>query len=78
MIIIEQIRNQRDMLLASTDFTVLPDSPYSSVLQNEWVAYRQALRDFPRDYLENPALSFPVPPEDLPGGLLSLQNIPQG
>lgn len=38
----EEIRNQRNILLAESDWTQLPDAP---VDQTAWAAYRQALRD---------------------------------
>jgi len=43
---INQIRNQRDDLLAESDYAVLPDAPVLDV--NEWKVYRQALRDVPQ------------------------------
>lgn len=39
----ENIRNQRNELLAETDWTQLPDSGVASA----WTAYRQSLRDLP-------------------------------
>jgi hypothetical protein len=41
------IRQQRIGLLASTDWTQMPDSPLSAELKQAWAAYRQALRDLP-------------------------------
>lgn len=41
------IRQQRIGLLASTDWTQMPDSPLSEAKRAEWAAYRQALRDLP-------------------------------
>ena len=38
-------RNKRDNLLASTDWTQLPDAPAS--LKAEFAIYRQVLRDLP-------------------------------
>lgn len=38
----EQVRQQRNNLLAASDWTQLPDAP---VDQTAWAAYRQALRD---------------------------------
>ena len=39
-----EVRRERDALLASSDFTQLPDSPASTTT---WAAYRQLLRDIP-------------------------------
>jgi hypothetical protein len=38
-------RSKRDALLASSDWTQLPDSPLSGDARTAWAAYRQALRD---------------------------------
>ena len=39
------VREKRNALLRSTDFTQLPDSPISAGDKAKWVAYRKALRD---------------------------------
>lgn len=39
------IRNQRNQLLADSDWTQLADNPLTNVQQAEWATYRQALRD---------------------------------
>lgn len=56
----EEIRNQRNNLLASCDWTQLPDAP---VDQTAWAAYRQALRDVTNQegFPEN--VVWPVKPE---------------
>ena len=41
----EKLRSMRDSKLTSCDWTVLPDSPFSSEKKKEWKEYRQALRD---------------------------------
>lgn len=40
----ESVRNERNNLLAQSDWTQLPDSPVDS---EPWAVYRQALRDLP-------------------------------
>jgi uncharacterized protein YjiS (DUF1127 family) len=40
----KQLREQRNRLLQSSDFSQLPDAP---VNRDEWATYRQALRDLP-------------------------------
>jgi len=42
-----QLRAQRDTLLTSSDWRVLPFAPLSPETQQAWVTYRQALRDLP-------------------------------
>lgn len=41
------VRPDRNALLASTDWTQLPDSPLSDEKKQLWKQYRQALRDMP-------------------------------
>ena len=45
----DRIRAYRTALLARCDFTILPDSPMTPEKRAEWAAYRQALRDLPKD-----------------------------
>ena len=40
----EEVRKERDRLLAESDWTQVPDAP---VNQAAWATYRQALRDVP-------------------------------
>ena len=40
-----KIRSQRDTLLAACDWTQLPDVPLDTEQKQDWVVYRQALRD---------------------------------
>ena len=40
------VRNQRDSLIAATDWTQLPDVPQA--IKSQWALYRQALRDVPQ------------------------------
>ena len=39
------IRAKRDALLAASDWTILPDSPFTSAEKSAWKTYRQALRN---------------------------------
>jgi hypothetical protein len=41
------VRASRDRKLAECDWTQYPDSPLTDEKRQEWVVYRQALRDFP-------------------------------
>lgn len=43
----QAVRTERDRLLRSTDFTVLPDAPFTAEQQTAYRTYRQALRDLP-------------------------------
>ncbi len=44
------IREKRNKLLAESDWVMLPDAPLSEEQRLEWMRYRQALRDLPRDW----------------------------
>ena len=43
----DDVRSQRDKLIAETDWTQLADSQLSDSVKAAWVTYRQALRDLP-------------------------------
>tara|TARA_X000000950_G_scaffold206442_1_gene248366 strand:+ start:4961 stop:5353 length:393 start_codon:yes stop_codon:yes gene_type:complete len=47
------IREQRNVLLANSDWTQNNDSPLSTTKKQEWATYRQALRDLPSQYESN-------------------------
>lgn len=44
------LRQQRDGLLFTCDWTQLPDAPITTEKKAEWTIYRQALRDIPQNY----------------------------
>ena len=52
------MRKERNKLLKDTDYTALPD--YPAVNEEEWMTYRQSLRDFPATWTEG--IAFPNPP----------------
>tara|TARA_R100000388_G_C7218092_1_gene147320 strand:+ start:124 stop:546 length:423 start_codon:yes stop_codon:yes gene_type:complete len=58
----ESVRAQRDLILAETDWTVLPDSPLSDAKIAEWKTYRQALRDLPANTTDWANATFPTEP----------------
>lgn len=41
----EQVRVQRNNALSMSDWTQLPDSPFSEITKQAWATYRQNLRD---------------------------------
>lgn len=55
----EQIKLWRNVELAKTDFTQLPDAP---VDKEAWAEYRQALRDLPQQDVSADKAIFPVKP----------------
>lgn len=56
---LNDLRNERNILLAQSDWTQSPDSPLSDSKKTEWATYRQQLRDFPSS---NPDLANPIFP----------------
>ena len=57
------VRAQRDQLLASTDWAVLPDSPLDESSKTSLKTYRQALRDVPQQEGFPNNISWPNMPE---------------
>lgn len=41
----EEVLIKRNILLQNTDWTILPDAPFTKAQKDEWKVYRQALRD---------------------------------
>ena len=60
----EFIRSVRDAKLAESDGKIAPDMPEE--LKQQWLDYRQKLRDLPDDWLEVPnyLVRFPLSPDD--------------
>jgi hypothetical protein len=58
---VERMRLHRDRLLAASDWAMTPDAPTDKA---EWVAYRQALRDFPSAWTPGPEANFPEEPTE--------------
>jgi hypothetical protein len=56
------LRKQRNILLEATDWTVMPDSPLSQQKKDDYIAYRQALRDLPQTVTYD-TLFWPVKPD---------------
>lgn len=54
-------RQVRGEALARSDWRVMPDSPLSTEQRAAWVAYRQALRDWP-EQPGWPGIPVPTPP----------------
>jgi hypothetical protein len=55
----ETIREKRDQLIASSDWTMIPGA---TVDQAQWSAYRQILRDLPQTYTNPEDVIWPTPP----------------
>lgn len=48
---IDEIRFERDLLIAKTDWTQLPDAPLTTAQKAQYKSYRTALRDLPQKYV---------------------------
>ena len=56
-----RLREKRDQLIAATDWRATID--YQGTNQDEWLAYRQALRDLPANTEDASNPTWPIPPE---------------
>jgi Phage tail assembly chaperone protein len=57
-----QIKARRKIRLESSDWTQLPNGPLSAQQQQDWAAYRQALRDITNQSGYPFTVVWPVPP----------------
>lgn len=57
-----EMRRQRDALIASCDWTQMPDAPLPAATKALWAAYRQALREVPEQAGFPTMISWPVAP----------------
>ena len=58
----DDLKPRRDRELAASDWTVLPDVNLSPELKNQWMVYRQQLRDLPQTYPDASTVVWPQPP----------------
>ena len=56
------MRVQRDMFLAASDWTQLPDNGLTDEQRAAWAVYRQALRDAPANWEPAATWDAPEPP----------------
>ena len=64
--ILEILRNKRNELLKESDWTQMNDCPLSDSKKQEWLTYRQELRDLPSSHQETNNIAdviFPTIPE---------------
>lgn len=59
----EDIKAKRDGLLRNSDFSVLPDVPIDNAKKQEWIVYRQMLRDLPELYTNPDDVIWPTAPQ---------------
>lgn len=58
----DEIRAERDRLLAECDWTQLADAPLIADEKSAWAVYRQALRDVPQQAGFPASVTWPVAP----------------
>ena len=65
-----RIRLERNEKLTATDWTQIPDNSLTPEKRNEWLFYRQALRDIPNtqtitvdDKCQTTEIEWPTPPQ---------------
>ena len=63
IVTVDELRVVRDELLASSDFTQLPDV-HSAAMRATWATYRQELRDLPSGYMPVANPTYPTKPEE--------------
>jgi len=56
------VRRQRDALIASCDWTQIPDAPLTAAQRAAWVTYRQDLRDVPAQAGFPDTIDWPITP----------------
>jgi hypothetical protein len=58
----DSLRDRRNILLASSDWTQAADSPLTDAKKAEWATYRQQLRDLPANTSDPANPTWPTPP----------------
>lgn len=61
-IAMQLLRDRRARLLRQSDFTQIPDAPFTEEQRAAWATYRQALRDLPETFSDPATVVWPVPP----------------
>ena len=56
------IKNRRNAMLDSCDWTQLPDANLTEDEVIKWQVYRQELRDIPQDFIKPESIKWPIQP----------------
>ena len=56
------LRSERNALLQGSDFSQIPDAPFTEAKKLEWQVYRQELRDLPSNTTDPRNVIWPSPP----------------
>ncbi|MBO0161522.1 phage tail assembly chaperone [Vibrio alginolyticus] len=57
-----EIRERRDVLIAKTDWIMMPDAPLNDEAKESYRIYRQALRDIPQKFSKVDDVVWPTEP----------------
>ena len=57
-----QLRYERNIRITNTDWVMLSDISMTTEKKEEWVTYRQALRDLPANTSDPENITWPTPP----------------
>lgn len=57
-----KLRTERNIRLSNSDWVMLPDVSLTTEKKEEWVTYRQALRDLPANTSDPENVTWPTPP----------------
>ena len=57
-----QLRYERNIRISNTDWVMLSDISMTTEKKEEWVTYRQALRDLPANTSDPENITWPTPP----------------
>ena len=61
---VDEVRNQRNVLLKESDWTLVSDSPLTDAQKQAWKTYRQKLRDITKTMtVNNQNVTWPTPPK---------------
>lgn len=58
----DNLRAERDKLLAESDWTQIPDAPLTEQQKSDWATYRKSLRDLPENTPDPANPTYPEKP----------------
>jgi len=59
----KKIRKERNQLLKDSDYIMFPDITITTEKKEEWITYRQSLRDIPQTFSNPDDVTYPDKPE---------------
>ena len=61
---LEQLRSERNQMLASSDWVVVKAQEKGTEVPSSWITYRQELRDITKTYKTLEEVKWPIKPSD--------------